>query len=261
MTQKILVIPDTQVKAGVPINHIEAAGKYLVKHRPDTVVVLGDWWDCPSLSMFNSNVEAEGLRLKEDIAAGNEAMSAFMKPLLDLQVKQLNDKKKVYRPRLIYTIGNHDPQVRIPRLIESHPILQGFLQSDTTKLLEGYGFEVIPFLEVIKVAGIRFAHYFVNPHSAKKAPLGGAIDTMLKNAGFSFIQGHTQGLKMGKHYLGDGTRRLGIVAGSFYQHKEKYMGVQGNEHWHGIIQLNEAKDGGADVTEISLNYLLKRYAA
>jgi len=256
---KILVIPDTQVKEGVPTNHIGAAGNYLVKHRPDTVVLLGDWWDCPSLSMFNTNLEAEGLKLKEDLRAGNAALALFMHPLLKLQAKQLDNKKKVYRPKLIYCVGNHDPQVRIPRLVERHPILQGFLLEDTTDLLEGYGFEVVPFLEVKEIEGIRFAHYFVNPHSAKKSPLGGAIDTMLKNAGFSFIQGHTQGLKMGKHYLGDGTRRLGIVAGSFYQHKEKYMGVQGNEHWHGIIQLNEVKDGGADVAEISLNYLLRKY--
>ena len=86
------------------------------------------------------------------------------------------------------------------------------------------------------------------------------IDTMLKNAGFSFVQGHSQGLKMGKHYLADGTKRLGIVAGSFYDHDEDYMGRQGNKaHWRGIIQLNEVKDGGADVCEISLDYLKRKY--
>lgn len=256
---KIVVIPDTQVREGVPTDHIEAAGNYIVRHKPDVVVVLGDWWDSPSLSMFNSKLEAESLKIKADLEAGDNAMIRFMSPLMKYNQQQRKNKQRLYKPKLIYCVGNHDPQVRLPRLIESNPILEGFLQDNTTHFLESFGFEVIPFLEIKEVGGIRFSHYFVNPHSAKKSPLGGQIDTMIKNAGFSFVQGHTQGLKMGKHYLGDGTKRLGIVAGSFYQHSERYMGPQGNEHWHGIIQLNEVRDGSADVCELSLEYLRSNY--
>jgi hypothetical protein len=64
---------------------------------------------------------------------------------------------------------------------------------------------------------------------------------------------------MGKHYLSDGTQRLGIVCGAFYDHDEDYMSPQGNKHWRGIIQLNEVKDGSADVCELSLNYLKREY--
>ena len=71
--------------------------------------------------------------------------------------------------------------------------------------LEDWGFEVYDFLHIANIQGIRFAHYFVNPHSAKKMPLSGQIDTMIKNAGFSFVQGHTQGKKTGTHFLADGT--------------------------------------------------------
>ncbi len=256
---KILVIPDTQVRSGDCIKHIKAAGNYIVRHKPDVVVVLGDWWDCPSLSSFNTNLEAEGLKLEADIEAGEKAMVEFMMPLLKYNFKRKKNKKRQYKPRLVYCVGNHDPQVRIPRLIEAHPILQGFLPNDATDFLEKFGFEVVDFQEIINIGGIRFSHFFINPHSAKKGPLGGQIDTMIKNAGFSFVQGHTQGLKLGKHYLGDGTKRIGIVAGSFYQHKEDYMGPQGNEHWHGIIMLNEVGNGGADICEVSLNYLLRKY--
>lgn len=247
---KIVVIPDTQVKPDVPTEHILAAGNYIAEHRPDVIVVIGDWWDMPSLNRFGSPLELDGRRVKEDIDCGNEAMDLFLSPF-----KDLSD----YSPRMVFTTGNHDPQVRIPRVLEELPHLEGLLVDNTNEFLEERGFEVYDFLEVVNINGIRFSHYFQNPHSAKKSPLSGAIDTMLKNAGFSFVQGHTQTYKSGKHYLGDGTKRLGIVAGSFYQHDESYMGNQGNAHWRGIIQLNEVKDGGADICEISIEYLMRKY--
>lgn len=258
MIDKLLIIPDTQVRKGVCIDHIKAAGNYIAEHKPDVVVHLGDHYDMPSLNRYASKKEIEGQRIKDDIEAGNKAITTLFKPLHDLQKKQRRDKKKVYKPRLVYLNGNHDPSVRLPRLYEEMPVLEGMIQEpDLIKL----GFtEVHEFLDILDIEGIKFSHYFVNPHSARKAPLGGTMDTMLKNCGFSFVQGHTQTYKCGKHYLTDGTQRLGIVAGAFYLHDEGYMGKQGNKsHWRGIIQLNEVSDGGADVCELSINYLLRNY--
>lgn len=256
---KLLIIPDTQVKEGTPTDHIKAAGNYIVRHKPDCIVVLGDWWDMPSLSRFNSNLEAEGKKIQADLEAGNNAMIELLGPLTNYNRKQRANKKRRYYPRLVYITGNHDPQVRIPRLVQDHPILEGFLKEDTTEFLEGLGFEVVPYLEILNIEGIRFSHYIQNPHSMKGSPLSGQVDTMLKNAGHSFVMGHQQTYKVGKHYLSDGTQRLGIVAGAFYEHDEAYMGPQGNKHWRGIIQLNEVGDGSADICEISLNYLKREY--
>jgi len=256
---RVLIIPDTQVKEGVPTEHILAAGRYTLSKKPDTIVFLGDHWDCPSLNRFATNLEIEGQKIKADIEAGNEAMDLFLSPLVAYNKKRRKQKEKMYKPRMIYLVGNHDPQVRIPRLISEHPILEGFIEDTTTEFLETRGFEVYPFLEVVNLEGIRMAHFHVNPHSAKKGPLGGTIDTMLKNAGFSFIQGHTQTLKMGKHVLADGTKRMGIVAGAFYQHDEAFMGIQGNEHWRGIIMLNNVKDGNGSICEVDLEWLMEHY--
>lgn len=256
---KLLIIPDTQVRAGVPTDHIRAAGNYIVRHKPDHIVVMGDWWDMPSLSRFNSNKEAEGLRIKEDLEAGNEAMLELMLPLIKYNGKRKDHKKRLYKPKLTYIVGNHDPQVRLPRLVEAHPILEGFVKDTTDDLLQTLGFKVVPYLQIENIAGIRFSHYIQNPHSLKGAPLSGQIDTMLKNAGHSFVIGHQQTYKMGKHYLSDGTQRLGIVAGAFYAHEERYQGPQGNQHWRGIVQLNDVKNGSADVCELSLDYLKRKY--
>ena len=261
MGMKILVIPDAQVRDGVNIDHLTAAGNYMVKHRPDTVVVLGDWWDMPSLSFYTTKMEVEGKRILADLRAGEIALTKFLKPLRALQHKQAQDKKKVYRPRLVYTVGNHDPQVRIPRFLEDNPTMEGMISGDwTTNFLQSNGFEVYQYMEIVNIEGIRFSHYFINPHSARKNAQAGMIDTAIKNIGFSFVQGHQQGMKLGKHYLGDGSTRIGVVAGSFYSHDEDYMGIQGNNsHWRGIIQLNEVKNGGADICELSLDYLVRRY--
>ena len=193
----------------------------MLKHRPDVIVVLGDFWDMESLSRFKTLKGIESNRVADDLEIGNIAMDLFLSPIDDYNAKRRRDKKKLYKPRLVYTVGNHCPQVRIPRYIEDNPIMEGMLDGeDTTRFLEARGFEVHPFLSIAEIGGISFSHYFINPHSAKGMPVGGTIDNMLKNVGFSFVQGHQQGLKMGKHYLGDGTARLGIVAGSFYQHDE-----------------------------------------
>lgn len=208
--KKIVIIPDTQVRKGVPINHLEAAGNYIVRHKPDYVVCLGDFEDMPSLNKFATNKEKEGMRIIDDIAHARNAMDILLKPLNDYNFKQKLQKRKQYKPRMIFTDGNHSSKVRIERFEQSHPEVTGMMKPiDWSE----WGWEVYPFLKPVEIEGIRFCHYFQNPHSPMGAPLGGTIDNMLKNAGFSFVQGHTQGLKMGKHYLSDGTKRIGIVAG------------------------------------------------
>lgn len=256
----ILVIPDTQVKPGVPTDHIAAAGRYLVEHKPTHVVVLGDWWDMPSLSRFNSKLEGECLRVQEDLDAGSKAMLEFLTPLHDYNNKRRDNKKKLYTPKLVFLTGNHDPMVRMPRFEEDHPQLAGFFQANVEEWLTRLGFQVVPYREILDIGGIKFSHYFQNPYSAVGSPVGGMIETMIKNVGYSFVQGHKQGLKMGKLFLGDGSPRIGIVAGSFYQHEERYMGPQANHHWHGIIHLRNVENGAADIQEISLNNLVFDYA-
>lgn len=252
---KILVIPDTQVRHGDDITHIQAAGKYIMETKPDVIVVIGDWWDMPALSRFSTKMELEGQRIAKDLRAGTRALKEFLKPLRTYQRK--TKKKDYYNPRLVFTVGNHDPQVRIPRLYEEFPTLEGlFTIPDPAEL----GFEVYDFLDVVTIEGIRFSHFFQNSHAAKRGPVGGMADTMLKNAGWSFVCGHTQGLKMAKHYLGDGSTRVGICAGSFYPHLENYMGRQGNHHWRGIVELDDVKDGGANISEKSLDWLVREYS-
>src|SRR5678815_3013028 len=72
--RKHLVIPDTQVRPGVPIEHARWIGRYIADKGPDVVVHLGDHWDMPSLSSYDSLAKkvARGTAKKADIDSGNQ---------------------------------------------------------------------------------------------------------------------------------------------------------------------------------------------
>ena len=257
MTRHIY-IPDVQLKPGVPMSHLEAAGNYVVDKRPDIVILAGDWWDMHSLSEYDKQKgEFHSRRYKDDIEAGIEGMERFMFPIWRHNKRQARNRKKQYKPRFVFTTGNHE--FRVDRAVEKDLILEGVISRDDFQL-EKFGIEVYDFLEIVTLDGVQYSHYFVNPHSAKKNVIGGSIENCIKNVGHSFTMGHQQGRKYGSLHFGDGTERHGLIAGSFYQHDEGYMGPQGNpSHWRGIVMKNEVKDGKYDPCFISLEYLLKEW--
>ena len=122
---KILVIPDCQVKPGISTEHLEWAGKAICEYRPDVVVNIGDFADMPSLSTHDKvgSKYFEGKRYKDDIAFAKIGMKKLLKPLRDLQVSQKANKTKVYKPRMVMTLGNHEN--RIHRAVANNPILEG----------------------------------------------------------------------------------------------------------------------------------------
>lgn len=253
-----LFIPDTQVQQGVPIDHLAAAMNYAVEHKPDVIIHIGDHWDMPSLSTYEQKGSKyfEGKRYLADIEAGAEGMEVLLRPLWEYNAHRKAMKMRQYKPRLVFCKGNHEN--RVTRAVNTEPKLQGLVTEEHFNL-EKLGWEVHEFLEIVNIDGIRYSHYIQNPMSVMGAPLSGSMDTMLKNAGFSFSMGHQQTLKYGVHYLSDGSVRQGLVAGSFYQHDEAYRGHQGNQHWRGCVLKNEVRDSRYDPCFLSIEYLLRRW--
>ena len=242
-----LVIPDTQVRAGVPTNHIRAAAKAILEYRPTNIIVMGDWWDMPSLSSHEApgSKHLEGLRYEEDIDAGNEAFEMLVAPL----------KRVKWKPhRKDFLFGNHEH--RVDRAVNHDPKFEGAL--DRKHMLTP-GFQRHEFLEPLWLDGVVYAHYFQGSHSAR--PLGGSIDARLNRIGDSFVQGHEQGFRYGNRMYPTGKIRHGLVAGSFYQHDEHYRGAQGRTsgHWNGIVILNDVRDGNYEIMPLSIEYVLKRW--
>jgi len=243
-----LIIPDTQVREGVPIKHIKAAGNYIVEKQPEKIIILGDWWDFPSLSSYNKKLQAEGLRLLADINAGNLAMDALFAPL----AKYNKGRRKKYKPEVHFLTGNHED--RLFRVILDHPELEGVLGWHMMNMHKYC--TVHDFKTPVNIDGITYSHFFYNPKTSK--PYGGQARTKLNNLKFSFVQGHVQEFDYCRQHLNNGRVLIGVVAGAFYMHDEEYIGPQG-DHWRGLIMLNDVRDGDAALCEVQLKYLIDNY--
>lgn len=249
------IIPDTQCREDVPLDHLEAAGNYIVEKRPEVIVHLGDHWDMKSLSSYDRGTKkAEGARYQQDIESGIAGMDTLLSPIKKLQRKQKKQKIKQYSPRLVFCLGNHEE--RIERHVNANPEFEGKLGYQDLQL-EEYGWEVYDFRQVVVIDGVHYAHYFYNQNTGR--PLGGKCHTRLQNLGFSFTMGHQQGLDTAIKPLNNGSSIRGLIAGSFYQHEEDYKGPQGNHHWCGCIYKHEVRDGNYDIMELSLNYLREKW--
>jgi hypothetical protein len=258
MTKHIL-IPDTQIKPGVCVSHLNALGHYLVDQRPDVIVQIGDWADMHSLSTYDMGKKAgEGARYEDDIVASTKAMEVLMEPLKQLQKKQRKNKEKIYRPELILTLGNHEN--RINRHVNAYPILHGKLSTEDLRF-EKYGWKVFDFLDVVERDGIAYSHYF--PRNAN-----GQIVQTTRGAPNARVQvqreqqscssGHLQGLSYHVQQLRN-RRCQGLIAGSFYMHEEDYLGPQGTAYWRGVVVKHEVENGQYDPMFVSMDYLLRRW--
>lgn len=250
-----LYICDPQVKSGIDLSYLHHIGMYIARKKPDVIICAGDFADMPSLSDWDKGKKsAEGRRIKADIDSVVEGMSILLKPLHDLQAKQCQAGEKVYEPRKIMTLGNHD--VRIERYVENNAAFEGFLGIEDLQYVE-FGWEVVPFLEPIVVDGVSYCHYFTNPFTGK--PLSGSAANMLSKIGTSFVQGHKQTLDVATRFLPTtGQQQWGIVAGAGYPHYEDYKGMH-NHHWRGIVVMHNVKDGSFDPLFVSLDWLKEQY--
>lgn len=245
--RKHLIIPDTQVKPGVPIQHMTWIGRYAAEKRPDVIVHLGDHWDMPSLSSYDRGKRAfEGRRYRQDIDAGNRALELLTNPIA---------RVAGWRPTLIMLRGNHEQ--RIERAIEENAVLDGTIGYDDFNELD-LGWEPSNYLEPILIDGIWYCHYFYNPKTGR--PWGGDARFKLGKIHSSFTQGHVQGLDACQLETAGGKRLRGLVAGSCYLHSETYIGPQGNNEWRGVLMKHEVRGGQYDLMEVSLDYLKRRFA-
>ncbi len=251
---KILVIPDCQVKPGTPTKHLNWIGKLIIDKRPDVIVQIGDFADMESLSSYDVGKKSfEGRRYKHDVEAVVDAQWELLGDLVELQSTQRRDKKKLYQPRMVLTLGNHEE--RINRAVNNDPKLEGVLSVDDLKYKQ-FGWEVHPFLEVVEIEGVLFSHYFVTGVMGRPVTSPAAL---LAKKHMSCVQGHVQLDGIASQYTGNGKRITGIFAGGCYLHNEDYLGPQGNQHWRGVWMLNDVHDGEFDVMPLSLKYLEKKY--
>jgi hypothetical protein len=250
-----LCIPDVQAKPRVRLDHCVWAGNYIAKHRPGVIVCLGDLWDYPSVNVYDSATKkaSAGANVRADFLAGKTALDLLMEPWCGI---------KNYKPKLIFTEGNHE--FRIYKHLSEHPHLVGSVDRPMDYLVSR-GWRVYPYQVVTKVDGVAYAHLFprnangiVTAHAVKYgAPSAYA---QVRNNLCSATAGHKQGLEVSRPIKMGGKVLRGIIAGSFYQHDEGYLGPQGNNYWRGILHKHDVKNGDYRLEEISMKYLKENYA-
>jgi len=241
------IVPDTQVKKGVPTDHMDWIGRAIKDYAPDVVVHLGDHWDFPSLSRYEpaGSMAKEGARVEDDIEAGNAAL------------ERLHKAMGRYRGRKVILEGNHEH--RLIRAINDDPRLAGTIGYHLLNR-ERLGWEVVPYHcgapGQVVIDGVTYAHYFAAVNTGR--PIGGTANNKLNHIGDAFVQGHVQGYDIGNKQFATGRIKQGIVAGSAYLHDEDYKGMA-NNHWRGVLVLNEVRDGNFCVMPLTLDYLCRKY--
>lgn len=241
------IVPDTQVKKGVPIDHMDWIGRAVRDYAPDTVIHLGDHWDFPSLSRYEpaGSMAKEGARIEDDIESGNVALA------------RLDKAMGRFKGRKVILEGNHEH--RLIRAINDDPRLAGTVGYHLLNR-ERLGWEVVPYHcgapGQVVIDGVVYAHYFAAVNTGRA--IGGTANNKLNHVGESFVQGHVQGYDVGSKQFATGKTKQGIVAGSAYIHDEDFKGMA-NSHWRGVLVLNEVRDGSFCVMPLTLDYLCRKY--
>ena len=254
-----IFIPDIQVHDGVPLDHLDWIGRYIVDKKPDVIIQAGDFADMPSLSSYDKGKKGfEGRRYNKDIQSAREAMNVLLHPLNQLQQSQKKGKKKLYLPEMHLTYGNHED--RIDRAIESEAILEGTISKEDLGYEEA-GWTTHPFLETVEKDGILYSHFFprnANGRIIQNKRGAPSARTQVIREMQSCTSGHLQGLDSFIYQTRKG-RKYGLIAGSCYLHEESYLTPQGTHYWRGIIHKHEVLNGEYDAMFISLGYLCRRY--
>lgn len=247
------VIPDTQTRPGVPLDHLDWIGKYIVAKKPDVIIHLGDHWDFPSLNGHEEPGSAplEGARYADDLFVGNEAFKRICLPI-EAEIARLKRRRqKHWNPRKVFLFGNHE--ARADRVANNNPKFLGTIGSDQCDTRD---WERIPYQNPVLIDGINYCHLFTNTGTGKS--IGGEVPNRLAKINATFIQGHEQGKRSGERVTSLGVTLRGLITGSCYLHVEPYRGPH-QRHWRGVLKLNEVRGGEFDLSEISLAYLCRRY--
>ena len=131
-SRRHLIIPDTQVKPGIPMKHFEWLGQAIKDYQPDRIIHLGDHWDFESVSRHNSPKDKEGKRIIECAKAGNTALSI------------IDEFSNSYRASSMHILrGNHE--YRLTRYVDEHPELEGVVGFDELLMDKEYGWTPVEY--------------------------------------------------------------------------------------------------------------------
>jgi predicted phosphodiesterase len=254
MHKKHMVLPDAHFYPGDDFERAEMAGAFALKHKPDTVVCLGDWADMPSLSSYDVGKKSfEGRRYSEDVQASRDALAAFDKPINEYNLRQAKNRKVQYKPKKVMLGGNHD-EGRILRVIEMDPRMEGTIDLDDLGF-EEYGWDYQPYLLSKEIDGILYNHYFISGVMGNSISGENPAKTIIKKNMHSSTAGHSHLKDEANVATPLGKMVYGLVAGCYFEHSMVYARAVEHLWWRGLHLKHDVKDGEYDLESWSMDRL------
>lgn len=251
---KHLVIPDAHAKPGVPNDRFYKIGRLILKEKPDVIVVMGDFADMHSLSSYDKGKGAmEGRRYREDIASANQARQALESAMNRYNERQAQNKKKQYKPRKVFLMGNHED--RINKALNADPwTLEGIISPDDLGFKQA-GWEVYPYLDKVVIDGVTYTHCIQRNNSGMM--LGGKYHAaaLLMQEHCSVTVGHSHLFDYKRDTRSDGTPIHGLVCGCAFEHHESYASQSNARWWRGVFIKDHVENGDYELRPIQLKHL------
>lgn len=258
--KKGLLIGDSHSAPTVSNRRYTWLGNYILEEKPDFIVNMGDWEDLASLCSYDKGTKSfEGRRLKEDIAAANDAGRRAFKPIDKYNARRATNKKKQYKPDVIHLDGNH--KYRMMKMIEKNPEFEGVFSYNDFDYDKWAGGKSYPFLEVVTYEGIQFSHFFYNQMQSYSPK---SIPAMLNLTRGSAAMGHNHLAGWDTKTWPNGKKSHGLFTGCFLDPDEHYDGFNyagpQKKWWNGLVALEEVYDGNFNPSFIGIETVRSKYA-
>jgi hypothetical protein len=241
----VLPIGDSHSHPEVPNDRYRWAGRMAADVGADVVVDIGDWADMDSLNHYDRGKKCfEGRRYWRDMEAAIEAQALFTEGLGG------------YAPILVRCLGNHEH--RIARVAELEPQFGHLVSVGDMKSAE-HGWEQVPFLEPVNVAGTFFAHYLEKRGSNRA--ISGVVPArnMLQAAHRSIVVGHSHVRSYFEEAAIDGRRLISLNAACFFPQHMAYAGRDNHLFGRGLHVLRNMRDGEFETEWVELATIERRY--
>lgn len=252
-----LVIPDDHACPDDNFRRYEWLSNYIMEHRPEVIVKLGDSWDMSSLCSYDKGKKDFVFKnIKADLKAGHKSERILFGPIVEYNKRQAANKKKRYQPKILKLLGNHE--YRVQRLLDYQPQWEGTVAMSDFNTKLPLKEEVIDFMNYTILDGICYSHYFVSGTMGR--PFASAR-AMLSKRAMSCTMGHNHGLDAALLTKPTGDLIRGLIAGSFHDPDHaSFAGPQvDNIWWNGVIHKHGVRNGDYDMEEISIRRLQRMY--
>lgn len=143
MKKRFLVFSDLHIEPQWDAMILLEIGEVALKLKPDYIVCTGDIGEFASQNRFVKDRGAYSLP-QELTAVTGYIYNCLIRPIKEYNMKRKRFKKKLYKPHIVFCMGNHDAPV----------------QDSLIPLLNEQGILCIPYKSVITLEGICFSHAF-----------------------------------------------------------------------------------------------------